>query len=76
VGYLSSAFWNDVLGELYSGPTRAYTLVNISCGVGWGANEKYMAMLKVSDLANTAIKNNIYGDVLKRQISREFRVRF
>jgi hypothetical protein len=76
VGYVSSAFWNDVLGLLYSGPTKAYTLVNVSGGVRWGADGKYMAMLKVSDLANTPVQNNVYGDILKRQISGELRVRF
>jgi hypothetical protein len=76
VGYVGSAFWNDVLGELYKGTTTAYTLVNVSGGIRWGANEKYMAMLRVSDLANTRIQNNIYGDILKREISGELRVHF
>ncbi len=76
LGYVSSAFWNDVLGLLYSGTTQAYALVNVTGGVRWGVEGKYMAMLKVFDLANTRIQNNIYGDILKRQISGEFRVRF
>jgi len=76
VGHVSSAFWNDVLGLLYSGTTKAYTLVNVSGGVRWGADGKYMAMLKASDLANTPVQNNVYGDILQRQISGELRVRF
>jgi hypothetical protein len=33
-------------------------------------------MLKVSNLANTPIQNHVFGDILKRQISGELRVRF
>lgn len=51
-------------------------MVNAGVGVRWGGGTKYMAMLKVSDLANTPIQNHVYGDILKRQISGELRVRF
>ena len=74
VGYVGSAYWKDIV--VYSGPTKAYTAVNVSGGVRWGAGGKYMAMLKVSDLANTPIQNHVYGDILKRQISAELRMRF
>ena len=76
VGYVGSAYWNDVLSAVYSGPTKAYTVVNVSAGVRWGGGGKYMAMLKVSNLANTPIQNHVYGDILKRQIAGELRVRF
>jgi len=76
VGYTGSAFWNDVLSAQYSGPTKAYTVVNVSAGVRWGGGERYLAMLKVSNLANTLIQNHVYGDILKRQIAGELRVHF
>jgi outer membrane receptor protein involved in Fe transport len=76
VSYTGSAYWNDVLGAPYSGPTKAYTVVNVSGGVRWGGGTKYVAMLKVSNLANTPIQNHVYGDILKRQISGELKVRF
>jgi hypothetical protein len=35
-----------------------------------------MAMLKVSNLTNTPVQNHVFGDILKRQIAGELRVRF
>jgi len=75
VGYVDSAYWNDVINVIYSGPTKAYKVVNLSAGVRWGGG-KYMAMLKVANLANTPIQNHVFGDILKRQIAGELRVRF
>jgi len=76
VGYVGSAYWNDILSAVYGGPTEAYTVVNVSGGVRWGGGGKYMAMLKISNLANTPIQNHVFGDILKRQIAGELRVRF
>jgi outer membrane receptor protein involved in Fe transport len=76
VGYVGSAYWNDILSIQYSGSTKAYTVVNAGGGVRWGEGRKYTAMLKISNLANTPIQNHVYGDILKRQIAGEFKVRF
>jgi outer membrane receptor protein involved in Fe transport len=76
VGYVGSAFWNDVIHESYSGTTKAYTNINLSGGMRWGEAGKYIAMVKISNLANTTIQNHIFGDILKRQISAEFKMRF
>lgn len=76
VGYVGSAYWNDVVDVTYCGTTKAYTVVNAGAGVRWGRGGKYMAMLRVSNLANTPIQNHVFGDILKRQISGEFRMRF
>jgi len=75
-GYVGSAYWNDVISAVYSGSTRAYTVVNAGAGVRWGESGKYMALLKFANLANTPIQNHIFGDVLKRQITGELRVSF
>jgi outer membrane receptor protein involved in Fe transport len=74
VGYVSRAYWQDVVS--YGGWTNAYTAINLSAGVRLGGSGKYMVMLKVSNLANALVQNHIYGDILKRQISGEFRMRF
>ena len=60
----------------YSGPTNSYTQVNAGGGVRWGENARYTAMLKISNLANTPIQNHFFGDILKRQITGELRMRF
>jgi hypothetical protein len=76
IGYVGSAYSNDVLDVTYSGTSQAYTVVNAGAGVRWGDGGKYLAMLKVAHLANTAIQNHVLGDILKRQIAGEFRMRF
>jgi outer membrane receptor protein involved in Fe transport len=76
VGYAGSANWVDVLGAAYSGSTKAYTTVNLGAGVRWGGGRKYLAMLKISNLADRPIQNHIFGDILKRQITGEFKMRF
>jgi outer membrane receptor protein involved in Fe transport len=75
VGYVGSAYWNDVINVIYSGSTKAYTLVNLSAGVRFGGG-KYIAMLKVANLANTPIQNHVWGDILRRQVTGELRMRF
>jgi outer membrane receptor for ferrienterochelin and colicin len=54
---------------------KAYTMVNASGGVRWGGG-KYITMLKVANLANTPVQNHVLGDILKRQITGEIRMRF
>jgi hypothetical protein len=76
VSHVSSAYWNDVISLQYSGPTDAYTTVNFTGGLRWGSEGRYIIMGKVSNLANTPIQNHIFGDILKRQITGEFKVRF
>ncbi len=74
VGYVGRAYWQDVV--LYGGYTDAYTTINLTGGVRLDRRGRYMAMLKISNLANALIQNHIYGDILKRQITGEFRMRF
>jgi outer membrane receptor protein involved in Fe transport len=73
VGYVGRAYWQDVAS--YGGWTDAYSVVNLSAGVRLDRSGKYMVMLKVSNLANALVRNHIYGDILKRQITGEFRLR-
>jgi outer membrane receptor protein involved in Fe transport len=74
VGYVGRAYWQDVI--LYGGWTNSYTTINASAGVRLDGSGKYIAMLKVSNLANALLQNHIYGDILKRQITGEFRMHF
>jgi outer membrane receptor protein involved in Fe transport len=76
VGYVGSAYWNDVIDVTFSGTSKAYTVVNAGAGVRWGSAGRYMTTLKVANLANTPVQNHVFGDILKRQITGEFRIRF
>jgi outer membrane receptor protein involved in Fe transport len=75
VSYSDSAFWQDVLDDRYHGTTEAYTLVNAGFGVRW-AKDRLTTSIKITNLANQDIQQHVFGDVLKRQVAGEVRVRF
>ena len=56
-------------------PPKAYTLVNGGFGVRWSKN-KVTTSLKVVNLANQDVQQHVFGDILKRQVVGEMRVRF
>jgi len=75
INYSGSAFWQDVLDEPFHGTTKGYTLVNGGVGVRWSKN-KVTTSLKVVNLANQDVQQHVFGDILKRQVVGEMRVRF
>ena len=75
VNYSGSAFWQDVLDDPFHGTTKGYTLVNGGVGVRWSKN-KVTTSLKVVNLANQDVQQHVFGDILKRQVVGEMRVRF
>jgi iron complex outermembrane receptor protein len=76
VSYVGEAFWQDVLDARYHGSTEAYTLVNGSVGVRFGARDQMQVMLKGTNLTNEEIQQHIFGDIIRRQLSGEFRITF
>jgi hypothetical protein len=75
VSYSDSAFWQDVLDARYSGTTDSYTLVNGGAGVKW-MDGQLTTSVKVVNLLNQDVQQHVFGDVLKRQIVGELKVRF
>ncbi|MEP6916226.1 MAG: TonB-dependent receptor, partial [Acidobacteriota bacterium] len=75
ISYSDKAFWQDVLDDRYHGTTEAYTLVNAGFGVRWARN-RLTTSVKATNLANDDIQQHVFGDVLKRQVTGELRVRF
>ena len=75
VSYVDEAFFQDVLDARFAGPTEAYTQVNGAFGVKF-AREKATATIKVINLLDEDIQSHVFGDILKRQVIGEFRVRF
>ena len=75
VSYSDSAFWQDVLDDRYHGTTKAYTLVNGGFGVRWARN-RVTTSIKATNLANQAVQQHVFGDILKRQVVGELRVQF
>ncbi len=75
VTYQDSAYWQDVLDLRYAGTTKAFTLVNASFGVRW-MEGKLTTSFKATNLFNQEVQQHVFGDVIKRAVFGEARVRF
>jgi hypothetical protein len=75
VQYTDTAYWQDVLDASYAGWTPSYTVINTSLGVRLHGG-KCMLLVKVNNLANEKVQNHLFGDLLKRQVVGEMRLRF
>lgn len=75
VSYSDSAFWQDVLDARFHGFTDSYTLVNAGFGVKW-AEDRLRTTIKVVNLANEEVQQHVFGDILKRQVTGEIKVKF
>jgi len=74
VSYSSRAFWSDVLTPEFFGYTDSYTLVNANFGVKWNGG-KVVTSLKGTNLTSEDIQQHVFGDILKRSVSAEVRVK-
>jgi outer membrane receptor protein involved in Fe transport len=74
LGYTSEAFFRDVLDATYAGWTKAFTVINAGLGVRLSGDKAVIAV-KVRNLGNQAVQNHLFGDLLKRQIVGELRIR-
>jgi outer membrane receptor protein involved in Fe transport len=74
VNYSDKAFWSDVLTAPFHGYTDAYTMVNGAIGARW-MNGKLTTSVKVTNLFNRDIQQHIFGDILKRMVVFEVRVK-
>jgi len=74
VNYSDKAFWSDVLTSAYHGYTDAYTMVNGAVGVRW-MKGKLTTSVKVTNLFNSDIQQHVFGDILKRMVVFEVRVK-
>ena len=73
-GFVDSAFWQDVQPG-YEGWTAAYTIVDGALGVH--SSDRLMTVtLRANNLLNRRIQQHVFGDVIRRSITGEFRVRF
>jgi outer membrane receptor protein involved in Fe transport len=75
LSYQGAAYWQDVLDARYAGATKAFTLVNGSVGVKL-SGDQLTVTVKGTNLANQEVMQHIFGDVMKRSVSAEMRIRF
>jgi outer membrane receptor protein involved in Fe transport len=76
VNWTDEAFWVDVLDASTHGATDAFTMVNATFGVKWGAGGRVVTSIKGTNLLNESIQQHVFGDILKRSITAEVRFDF
>lgn len=75
VNYSSRAFWSDVLTPAYHGYTDAYTLVNVLVGRKWNGSH-VTTLIKATNLLNQNVQQHVFGDILKRTVTFEVRLKY
>ena len=70
--FTDRAFWSDVLS--YQGWTDSFWLVNGAVGVGF-AHDRLTWLVKSTNLANQAIQQHIFGDIIRRRVTTELRMK-
>ena len=71
---VDSAFWQDVL-PAYKGWTAAYALIDGVFGV-YSSDRLMTVTVRGTNLLNSRIQQHVFGDVIRRMVTGEFRVRF
>ena len=70
----TDAFWSDVLTAGYHGYTDGYATVNGSVGVKWRSGA-ITTTVKVNNVFNQTVHQHIFGDLLRRTVLGELKVR-
>jgi len=74
VNYSDKAFWSDVLTAPYAGYTDSYTMVNGAVGARW-MKGKLTTSVKATNLFNQDVQQHVFGDILKRMVVLEVKIR-
>ncbi len=75
VNYVDDALWSDVLTTPFHGFTDSYALVNASFGVKWNEG-RITTMVKCTNLLNEDVQQHIFGDILKRSVQLELKLKY
>ena len=75
INVVGRAFWTDVLGTPYSGYADSYAMLNGYFGVAW-LDGTLTTAVKGVNLTNETIQQHVFGDLIKRSLVGELRVRF
>jgi outer membrane receptor protein involved in Fe transport len=74
VTYQDKAYWQDVLDIRYAGWTNSFTLVNASVGFKW-AGGRIITSVKGTNILNQEVQQHVFGDVIKRALVAEVRIK-
>jgi hypothetical protein len=74
LNYMSEAFWADVLRPPFWGATPDHTLLGASVGVRLAAT-RLTILLKGTNLLDEDVQYHVFGDIAKRSVVLQAKVR-
>jgi len=74
VNYTDQAFWSDVLTSPYAGYSDSYTMTNGMFGIKWHGG-RITTSIKSTNLFNRTIQQHVFGDLLRRSVLGEAKLR-
>jgi len=75
VSYQDEAFWTDVLGPAFWGPTEQFVVVTV--GTGFRVDgDRVVVHLDAQNLLDADVQQHVWGDVLGRKVTTGVRFRF
>ncbi len=74
VNYQDEAFWTDVLGSWFWGPTDSFTTVNTSLGVRFG--DTTTLSVSAYNLFDEDVQQHVFGDLISRRVVGQLLFRF
>src|SRR5262249_25371013 len=75
VSYTDSAFWSDVLDSRFWGTTPSYVLVNGKVSYPL-RGESVSVAVSATNLFDRRVKQHVFGDFLRRQVTVDLRVKW
>jgi hypothetical protein len=74
VSHTDKAFWSDVLTSPYAGYTSGYTMTSGAFGIKWQGG-RITTSVKSTNLFDRTIQQHVFGDLLRRSVLGEVKVR-
>lgn len=70
---VGKAYWQDVLDSRYAGYTPKFIASDFMIGTKFN-HDKAILQLRINNMANAAIQQHIFGDVMKRSMVLELKI--
>jgi len=75
INYQDEAFWTDVLGSQFWGPTDSFTQLNLGFGVRF-KSDTIKLWLYAQNLFDADAQQHVFGDIIGRKVTAQIRFEF
>ena len=75
VNYQDVAYWTDVLGPAFWGPTDSFAMVNLGLGTRLRGQEITIAV-NAQNIFDERIQQHVWGDIISRKVTAQIVYRF